>query len=177
MSTARPQVRVVCVRTRIAPSLGSGGDRELDDLLDGAALLVREQIACFGGTVTVSIGSVSPVLFGLDGPHEDNSCQAVLAALAALAIRDVLDVPAGSGSGTGGDARLLRLGQRPLQQEIVLAGDAGGRLEEARTDARGPCVVPRGGRACRDGPDGCGMGVGRCPVMFIADGMGDSGGA
>ncbi|MFF3323118.1 BTAD domain-containing putative transcriptional regulator [Streptomyces sp. NPDC002889] len=97
VSTDRRQVSVVSVRTRIAPSLGSGVDRELDDLLDGAALLVREQIERFGGTVTASIGSVSLALFGLDDPHEDDVPQAVLAA---LAIRDVLDVPAGSGSET-----------------------------------------------------------------------------
>jgi DNA-binding SARP family transcriptional activator/class 3 adenylate cyclase len=97
VSTERRQVGVVSVRTRIAPSLGSGVDRELDDLLDGAALLVREQIERFGGTVTASIGSVSLALFGLDDPHEDDARQAVLAA---LAIRDVLDVPAGSGSET-----------------------------------------------------------------------------
>ncbi|MFF5802522.1 BTAD domain-containing putative transcriptional regulator [Streptomyces sp. NPDC012746] len=96
-STERRQVSVVSVRTRIAPSLGSGVDRELDDLLDGAALLVKEQIERFGGTVTASIGSVSLGLFGLDDPHEDDARQAVLAA---LAIRDVLDVPAGAGSET-----------------------------------------------------------------------------
>lgn len=97
VSTERRQVSVVSVRTRIEPSLGSGVDQELDNLLDGAALLVREQIELFGGTVTASIGSVFLALFGLDNAHEDDARQAVLAA---LAIRDLLDVPAGSGAET-----------------------------------------------------------------------------
>jgi hypothetical protein len=97
VSTERRRVGVVSVRTRIEPSLGSGADREHDNLLDGAALLVREQVERFGGTVTASIGSVSLALFGLDDSHENDARQAVLAA---LAIRDVLDVPAGSGPGT-----------------------------------------------------------------------------
>ncbi|MEW5625475.1 BTAD domain-containing putative transcriptional regulator [Streptomyces hydrogenans] len=96
--TERRQVSVVSVRTRIASSLGGGaGDRELDDLLDGAELLVREQIERFGGVVTAAIGSISVGLFGLDAPHQDDPRQAVLAA---LAIRDVLDVPDPADTGT-----------------------------------------------------------------------------
>ncbi|MEU7116643.1 BTAD domain-containing putative transcriptional regulator [Streptomyces sp. NPDC046182] len=96
-STDRRQVSVVSLRTRLAPSLGSGVEQELDDLLDGAALLVREQVERFGGTVTASIGSVSLALFGLDDPNEDDATRAVLAA---LAVRDVLDVSTGSGGDT-----------------------------------------------------------------------------
>ncbi|MER5738232.1 BTAD domain-containing putative transcriptional regulator [Streptomyces sp. NPDC002262] len=89
----RREVSVVSVRIQISPSLGSGADQELDDLLDGAGLLVREQIEQFGGTVTASIGSVTVALFGLEGSGGDSARQAVLAA---LAIRDVLDVSDGS---------------------------------------------------------------------------------
>ncbi|MFE5963980.1 BTAD domain-containing putative transcriptional regulator [Streptomyces sp. NPDC056463] len=94
--TDRRQVSVVSLRTRLAPSLGSGAEQELDDLLDGAALLVREQVERFGGTVVASIGSVSLALFGLDDPNEDDAARAVLAA---LAVRDVLDVSTGPGAG------------------------------------------------------------------------------
>ncbi|MER7959857.1 BTAD domain-containing putative transcriptional regulator [Streptomyces sp. NPDC096030] len=96
-STDRRQVSVVSLRTRLAPSLGSGAEQELDDLLDGAALLVREQVERFGGTVVASIGSVSLALFGLDDPNEDDATRAVLAA---LAVRDVLDVSTGPDAGT-----------------------------------------------------------------------------
>ncbi|MCX5387495.1 BTAD domain-containing putative transcriptional regulator [Streptomyces sp. NBC_00083] len=91
----RRQVGVLCVRHRLAPSLG-GTDQEHVDLLAGAALLVREQVERHGGTVTATIGSVCLALFGLDG-RRDAPHQAVLAA---LAIRDVLDVPAQSGADT-----------------------------------------------------------------------------
>ncbi|MFF9501305.1 BTAD domain-containing putative transcriptional regulator [Streptomyces sp. NPDC014656] len=101
--TERRQVSVVSVRTRIASSLGGGaGDRELDDLLDGAELLVREQIERFGGVVTAAIGSISVGLFGLEAPRPDDAHQddARRAVLAALAIRDVLDVPDPADTGT-----------------------------------------------------------------------------
>ncbi|MFG3409649.1 BTAD domain-containing putative transcriptional regulator [Streptomyces sp. NPDC048142] len=91
----RRLVSIVCVRIRLAPSLGSGAVQKLDDLLDGAALLVREQIERFGGTVMASIGSVTMALFRLDGP---DACSPDQAVLAALAIRDVLDASDGSGS-------------------------------------------------------------------------------
>ncbi|MET9558354.1 BTAD domain-containing putative transcriptional regulator [Streptomyces sp. NPDC006645] len=91
----RRQVCVVSVRTHIAPSLGGADDQDHEDLLDGAALLVREQIERFGGTVTASIGSVCFGLFGLDDSDGNEARQAVLAA---LAIRDALDVSIDSGS-------------------------------------------------------------------------------
>ncbi|WP_128380657.1 BTAD domain-containing putative transcriptional regulator [Streptomyces cavernae] len=93
----RCQVGVLAVRTCVASGRGEDADRERDDLLDGAALLVREQVERFGGTVTASVGSVSVALFGLDDPHEDDARQAVLAA---LAIRDALDAAAGTGAKT-----------------------------------------------------------------------------
>ncbi|MET9432586.1 BTAD domain-containing putative transcriptional regulator [Streptomyces sp. NPDC006551] len=142
VSTERRQVSVVSVRTHIAPSLGSGADRELDDLLDGAALLVKEQIERFGGTVTASMGSVSLALFGLDEPHQDDARQAVLAA---LAIRDVLDVPAGSGSDTArstvhaavttGEVLLRRRGRDEAPTAV------GAVLDESQTLL---CEVPAG---------------------------------
>ncbi|MEU3607453.1 BTAD domain-containing putative transcriptional regulator [Streptomyces sp. NPDC035033] len=109
--TERRQVSVVSVRTRIASSLGgAGGERELDDLLDGAELLVREQIERFGGVVTAAIGSISVGLFGIDSSQEDDARQAVLAA---LAIRDVLDVPASAGAG----------GERSTVHVVVTTGE------------------------------------------------------
>ncbi|GGZ46806.1 hypothetical protein GCM10010387_46580 [Streptomyces inusitatus] len=97
--TERRRVGVVSVRTRLAPTLGGGGHEDLDDLLDGAASVVREQIERFGGTVTASIGSTFLALFGLDGPGDEDAWQAVRAA---LAVRDVLDVSGGHGSDGGG---------------------------------------------------------------------------
>ncbi|MEU9701210.1 BTAD domain-containing putative transcriptional regulator [Streptomyces sp. NPDC047981] len=91
----RRQVTVLSVRTRLAPELaGRGGQEDLDDLLDGATLVVREQIERYGGTVTASLGSTSLALFGLEGPGHGDAHRAVLAA---LAVRDVLNVPPGDG--------------------------------------------------------------------------------
>ncbi|WP_307792511.1 BTAD domain-containing putative transcriptional regulator [Streptomyces verrucosisporus] len=88
---ARHSVGILAVRTRLAPSLGGGAQENLDDLLDGTSLMVREQIERFGGKVTASIGSVSLALFGLDNPAEEDLSRAVLAA---LAIREMLDIGA-----------------------------------------------------------------------------------
>ncbi|WP_338018155.1 BTAD domain-containing putative transcriptional regulator [Streptomyces taklimakanensis] len=87
----RRSVGILSVRTRLAPSMGSGARENLDDLLDGTSLMVREQIERFGGKVTASIGSVSLALFGLDNPAEEDLSRAVLAA---LAIREMLDIGA-----------------------------------------------------------------------------------
>ncbi|MCS0638385.1 AAA family ATPase [Streptomyces sp. LP05-1] len=85
----RRRVSVVAVRTRLAPTLGGAGSERLDELLDGTASVVREHIEHFGGTVTASFGSTILALFGLRESREDDSRRAVLAA---LAIRDKLDV-------------------------------------------------------------------------------------
>lgn len=85
----RSLVSVLSVRTRLTTPL----DGCVDTLLDAAATVVREQIERYGGTVTASMGSLTQALFGLDGPDEGGAGQAVAAA---LAIRDVLDVPCGS---------------------------------------------------------------------------------
>ncbi|MEU0162725.1 BTAD domain-containing putative transcriptional regulator [Streptomyces sp. NPDC006261] len=85
----RRLVSVLSVRTRLTSPL----DGCVDTLLDAAATVVREQIERYGGTVTASMGSLTQALFGLDGPEEGGAGQAVAAA---LAIRDVLDVPCGS---------------------------------------------------------------------------------
>ncbi|WP_405470401.1 BTAD domain-containing putative transcriptional regulator [Streptomyces anulatus] len=90
----RQQVTVLSVRTRLAPELAGEGGQHLDDLLDGATLVVREQIERHGGTVTASLGSTSLALFGLGESGHGDAHQAVLAA---LAVRDVLDVPPGDG--------------------------------------------------------------------------------
>lgn len=96
----RRTVSVVSVRTRLAAAEGGEVRDDLDDLLDGAAEVVREQIERFGGAVTASLGSVSLAVFGLHEPGEDDARQATLAA---LAVRDVLDVA------TPRDAGQLRL--------------------------------------------------------------------
>ncbi|MFF7848126.1 BTAD domain-containing putative transcriptional regulator [Streptomyces sp. NPDC007910] len=139
-STHRRQVSVVCLRTRLAPSLGEGADQELDALLDGAALLVREQVERFGGRVTASIGSVSLALFGLDGPgnpgnpenpdgdDRDGRDDATRAVLSALAVRDVLDVSAGPGSGAA-------------QSAVAAAVTRGEVLLRRRPGQEGPTVV------------------------------------
>ncbi|MFE6620079.1 BTAD domain-containing putative transcriptional regulator [Streptomyces sp. NPDC057740] len=85
----RRTVSVVSVRTRLAPAAGAEVREDLDELLDGAAELVRAQIERFGGTVTASLGSVSLAVFGMDGPGEEDIRKATLAA---LAVRDVLDI-------------------------------------------------------------------------------------
>ncbi|MFI1393999.1 BTAD domain-containing putative transcriptional regulator [Streptomyces sp. NPDC020681] len=92
----RRLVSVVSVRTRLTPHLGDGVGDGVDDILDAAATVVREQIERYGGTVTASMGSVSQALFGLDGSGDGGADQAVLAA---LAIRNVLDVSSGSEPG------------------------------------------------------------------------------
>ncbi|WP_432113029.1 BTAD domain-containing putative transcriptional regulator [Streptomyces sp. S1] len=133
-STHRRQVSVVCLRTRLAPSLGDGADQELDALLDGAALLVREQVERFGGRVTASIGSVSLALFGLDGPENpdgddrDDRDDATRAVLSALAVRDVLDVSGGPGSGAA-------------QSAVAAAVTRGEVLLRRRPGQEGPTVV------------------------------------
>lgn len=91
VSPARRRVGVLSVCTRLAPSPDGGARANLDDLLDGTTLMVREQIERFGGKLTASIGSVSLALFGLDDPGEEYVSRAVLAA---LAIRDILGVGA-----------------------------------------------------------------------------------
>ncbi|WP_432122228.1 BTAD domain-containing putative transcriptional regulator [Streptomyces sp. S1] len=130
-STHRRQVSVVCLRTRLAPSLGEGADQELDALLDGAALLVREQVERFGGRVTASIGSVSLALFGLDSPENpdgDDRDDATRAVLSALAVRDVLDVSGGPGSGAA-------------QSAVAAAVTRGEVLLRRRPGQEGPTVV------------------------------------
>ncbi|MFC8585767.1 BTAD domain-containing putative transcriptional regulator [Streptomyces sp. NPDC057217] len=130
-STHRRQVSVVCLRTRLAPSLGEGADQELDALLDGAALLVREQVERFGGRVTASIGSVSLALFGLDGPEDpdgNDRDDATRAVLSALAVRDVLDVSGGPGSGAA-------------QSAVAAAVTRGEVLLRRRPGQEGPTVV------------------------------------
>ncbi|GEC08109.1 hypothetical protein SSP24_57640 [Streptomyces spinoverrucosus] len=91
----RRPVGVMSVRTQLPPSLGDGSGG-VDDLMDAAATVVREQVERHGGMVTASMGSVSQALFGLDGPGDGGADQAVLAA---LAIRDALDGSGGSGPG------------------------------------------------------------------------------
>ncbi|MHA7957609.1 BTAD domain-containing putative transcriptional regulator [Streptomyces sp. L500] len=95
--TARRTVGVLSVRTHLAPSLADVAAEDLDVLLEGTSQLVREQVERFGGTVTATLGSVTLALFGLEDPGEIDAQQAVLAA---LAIRDVLDLSTGHGPGT-----------------------------------------------------------------------------
>ncbi|WP_237531361.1 BTAD domain-containing putative transcriptional regulator [Streptomyces sp. SID3212] len=94
LRVSRHQVAVVSIRTWLAPTLVGPGDEELDDLLNGTAAVVREQVERFDGTVTASIGSTYLALFGLHGPQDNHAGRAVLAA---LAIRDILDVAGRSG--------------------------------------------------------------------------------
>ncbi|WP_256363004.1 BTAD domain-containing putative transcriptional regulator [Streptomyces sp. TRM70350] len=91
----RRRVGVLSIRTTLAPSLDRRHHHDLDELLDGTALVVREQIERFGGTVTASLGSVTLALFGLRGSSGDYAHQAVLAA---LAIRDVIGECAEAGA-------------------------------------------------------------------------------
>ncbi|MFI5555058.1 BTAD domain-containing putative transcriptional regulator [Streptomyces sp. NPDC051738] len=114
----RRTVSVVSVRTRIAQEAGAEARDDLDELLDGAAEVVREQIERFGGTVTACLGSVSLAVFGLNEAGADDVRQATLAA---LAVRDVLDVATPRDAGqlrltvhvcvTMGEVRLRRRGQ------------------------------------------------------------------
>lgn len=117
----RRRVGVVSIRTRLIPA-GSGRE-DFDDVLDHAASVVKEQIERFGGTVTASIGSVSLALFGLHGPGDDDPRRAVLAA---LAVRDLLDVSGGPGA-----ARLT-------VQAAVTTGEV---LLRRRSDEDAPTVV------------------------------------
>ncbi|MBE4734233.1 AAA family ATPase [Streptomyces sp. ND05-3B] len=114
----RRTVSVVSVRTRIAQEPGAEARDDLDELLDGAAEVVREQIERFGGTVTACLGSVSLAVFGLDETGTDDVRQATLAA---LAVRDVLNVATPRDAGqlrltvhvcvTMGEVRMRRRGQ------------------------------------------------------------------
>jgi DNA-binding SARP family transcriptional activator/class 3 adenylate cyclase len=114
----RRTVSVVSVRTRIAQDPGAEARDDLDELLDGAAEVVREQIERFGGTVTACLGSVSLAVFGLNETGADDVRQA---ALAALAVRDVLHVATPRDAGqlrlavhvcvTMGEVRMRRRGQ------------------------------------------------------------------
>ncbi|MET7293159.1 BTAD domain-containing putative transcriptional regulator [Streptomyces griseoloalbus] len=90
--STRRRISAMSVRARLAPTLAEVDPKDVDALLESACHLVTEQVERFGGTVTASIGSMSLAVFGLDGPSDDDARQAVLAA---LAIRDLLDVPAG----------------------------------------------------------------------------------
>ncbi|GGV73819.1 hypothetical protein GCM10010294_36490 [Streptomyces griseoloalbus] len=90
--STRRRVSAMSVRARLAPTRADVTPKDADALLESACHLVTEQVERFGGTVTASIGSMSLAVFGLDGPSDDDARQAVLAA---LAIRDLLDVPAG----------------------------------------------------------------------------------
>ncbi|EFL30369.1 SARP family pathway specific regulatory protein [Streptomyces viridochromogenes DSM 40736] len=89
--STRRTVSAMSVRARLAPTLADVAPKDVDALLESACHVVTEQVERFGGTVTASIGSMSLAVFGLDGPSDDDARQAVLAA---LAIRDLLDVPA-----------------------------------------------------------------------------------
>ncbi|MFF9087425.1 BTAD domain-containing putative transcriptional regulator [Streptomyces sp. NPDC014991] len=91
---ARRRVGILSVSTRLTPAPGGGVRENLDDLLDGTTLMVREQIERFGGKVTASIGSVCLALFGLEDPAEEDVSRAVLAA---LSVRDILDVATDAG--------------------------------------------------------------------------------
>ncbi|WP_206666919.1 BTAD domain-containing putative transcriptional regulator [Streptomyces lasalocidi] len=86
---ARRRVAILSVSTRLVPAPDGGAQEDVDDLLAGTTLMVREQIERFGGKVTASIGSVSLALFGLQDPAEEDVSRAVLAA---LAVRDILVV-------------------------------------------------------------------------------------
>ncbi|MBD0707533.1 MULTISPECIES: BTAD domain-containing putative transcriptional regulator [unclassified Streptomyces] len=109
----RRRVAILSVSTRLTPAPGGGTGEDMDDLLAGTTLMVREQIERFGGKVTASIGSVSLALFGLEDPGGENVSRAVLAA---LAVRDILLVAADTGRSTAraavtvGDV-LLRQGE------------------------------------------------------------------
>ncbi|WP_230885693.1 BTAD domain-containing putative transcriptional regulator [Streptomyces spinoverrucosus] len=92
---ARHRVGVLSIRTRLAPSPDRRHQHDVDELLDGTTLVVREEIERFGGTVTASIGSVTLALFGLQGAGDDDAHRAVLAA---LAIRDVIGECAEAGA-------------------------------------------------------------------------------
>ncbi|MFB0619441.1 BTAD domain-containing putative transcriptional regulator [Streptomyces sp. AGS-58] len=91
---ARRRVAILSVSTRLTPAPHRGARENMDDLLAGTTLMVREQIERFGGKVTASIGSVSLALFGLEDPAEEDVSRAVLAA---LAVRDILVVAADAG--------------------------------------------------------------------------------
>ncbi|MFJ4541824.1 BTAD domain-containing putative transcriptional regulator [Streptomyces tibetensis] len=89
--STRRTVSAMSVRARLAPTLADVAPKDVDALLERACHLVTEQVERFGGTVTASIGSMSLAVFGLDGPSDGDARHAVLAA---LAIRDLLEVPA-----------------------------------------------------------------------------------
>ncbi|WP_245873803.1 BTAD domain-containing putative transcriptional regulator [Streptomyces phaeoluteigriseus] len=126
----RRTVSVVSVRTRIVQEAGAEARDDLDELLDGAAEVVREQIERFGGTVTACLGSVSLAVFGLNEAGADDVRQA---ALAALAVRDVLDVTTPGDAGqlrltvhvcvTTGEVRLRRRGQEGVPTVVGAALD------------------------------------------------------
>lgn len=89
--STRRKVSAMSVRARLAPTRADVAPKDVDTLLEKACHLVTEQVERFGGTVTASIGSMSLAVFGLDGPSDDDAPRAVRAA---LAIRDLLEVPA-----------------------------------------------------------------------------------
>ncbi|MGW6568817.1 BTAD domain-containing putative transcriptional regulator [Streptomyces sp. NPDC054975] len=117
-AAVRRQVTVLSVRTRLAPELAGAGGQDLDDLLDGAALVVREQIERCGGTVTASLGSTSLALFGLAEKGHGDAQHAVRAA---LAIRDVLNVPPCDGL----DGAQLTVHAAVSMGEVLLRGRPG----------------------------------------------------
>ncbi|MEU5692904.1 BTAD domain-containing putative transcriptional regulator [Actinosynnema sp. NPDC020468] len=87
---ARTQVSVVLVQTKLGPSPVDVDPADVDEALDAIAERIRRTVGGFGGVVTASTGLITMVLFEAPPPGGRDTCQAVAAVLATLAVRDGL---------------------------------------------------------------------------------------
>ncbi|MGW5847212.1 BTAD domain-containing putative transcriptional regulator [Streptomyces sp. NPDC055254] len=90
----RKEVSVLIVRVQVAQEPHAFDAEEIDALVERAAVTVREEVECLGGTVVAAIGSIRLVLFGVPRAGQDDAERAVHAA---LTVRDRLAAPTGPG--------------------------------------------------------------------------------
>ncbi|MGD9486151.1 BTAD domain-containing putative transcriptional regulator [Streptomyces sp. TRM70308] len=93
MVTERREVSVLIARVQLSPDLGEDDPARIDEKVERAAAVIREEAECLGGTVTASIGPVWLALFGVPETAEDDAERGVHLA---LAVRDRLSAAQGA---------------------------------------------------------------------------------
>ncbi|WP_369408852.1 AfsR/SARP family transcriptional regulator [Herbidospora mongoliensis] len=97
VASERRQMSVVLVQTWLCLDLDSAGATEIDQVMEEAAVVIRERAGNFGGFVMTSMGSLSMLVFSA---RNDQDTHAERAVRAAAVIRDSLGALAAPGTHT-----------------------------------------------------------------------------